>query len=454
MTARLAVSTLAVALCLQPLVSPAGEPPLTAAERGWRVLTTKQFLPADFDDKVFDEIWRSWPEPLRSRAEKASEKERRELAFSRYGLMPPVGPNAAKQPALGYVTDGKGGWVMNCLACHGGKVEGRVIPGLPNSHLALQTLTRDVRLTKARLGKRWTHLDMASLKIPLGGPRGTTNAVVFGIVLGNLRDADMNPHASREAPLMLHHAMDAPPLWNVKKRSRLYVDGHAPKTARMLVQFMLLPEHSAEQVKGWEQDFADILAWMESLSPPKWPGTVDKRLAESGRTVFERNCSRCHGTYGEQSTYPERIVPLKEIGTDPVRLQAIPPKHLDWLKTNWMSRYGKDEVTHPDGYLAPPLDGVWASAPYFHNGSVPTLWHVLHPSRRPKVWQRSENGYDRARVGLEVREYNEVPKKTPAADSHNYYDTRPKGQSAAGHRFPDHLNEEQKRAVLEYLKTL
>ena len=40
------------------------------------------------------------------------------------------------------------------------------------------------------------------------------------------------------------------------------------------------------------------------------------------------------------------------------------------------------------GYVTPPLHGVWASAPYFHNGSVPTVWDVLKPADRPKVWRR------------------------------------------------------------------
>ncbi len=40
------------------------------------------------------------------------------------------------------------------------------------------------------------------------------------------------------------------------------------------------------------------------------------------------------------------------------------------------------------GYVTPPLHGVWASAPYFHNGSVPTVWEVLKPADRPAVWRR------------------------------------------------------------------
>ncbi|WP_372862687.1 hypothetical protein [Spongiibacter sp.] len=40
------------------------------------------------------------------------------------------------------------------------------------------------------------------------------------------------------------------------------------------------------------------------------------------------------------------------------------------------------------GYVTPPLHGVWASAPYLHNGSVPTVWGILDPDTRPKVWRR------------------------------------------------------------------
>jgi hypothetical protein len=41
------------------------------------------------------------------------------------------------------------------------------------------------------------------------------------------------------------------------------------------------------------------------------------------------------------------------------------------------------------GYIAPPLVGIWASAPYFHNGSVPTLWQVLDPDSRADIWTRT-----------------------------------------------------------------
>jgi hypothetical protein len=134
----------------------------------------------------------------------------------------------------------------------------------------------------------------------------------------------------------------------------------------------------------------------------------------------------------------------------------MPVEHRQFYRDSWFGEYGKLEVVdNPDGYIAPPLDGIWASAPYFHNGAVPTLWHVLHPSARPAVWMRTEDGYDQERAGLEVAEFVRRPQEVTAPDERRrYFDTRMSGKSAAGHNFPDELTEDEKRAVLEYLKTL
>ena len=118
---------------------------LTAAARGFETLRTHQYLPPDFDDEVFAALWTVWPEPDRTDAEKGDPKARRRMMFSYYGLIQAPDDIHETQPAMGYVSDGQGQWVMNCLACHGGKVAGKAIPGLPNSHTALQTLAEDVR---------------------------------------------------------------------------------------------------------------------------------------------------------------------------------------------------------------------------------------------------------------------------------------------------------------------
>lgn len=424
------------------------------AERGYRLLTTKAYLPADFDQQVFDELWKTWEEPLRSQAEQATPAERRALAFSRYGLTD--APGREQGVALQYVDDGRGGWVMNCLACHGGKVAGRVMPGAPNTLYALQTLTDEVRATKLRLGKSLTHMDLGGAAMPLGTSIGTTNAVMFGVVLLTYRDADLNVHHDRLPPKLLHHDHDAPAWWNIKRKKYLYADGGLPKSHRALMQFLLLPKNGPEKFREWEDDYRAILAWIESLESPKYPFEIDRTLAARGEAVFNQSCSRCHGTYGPTGSYPEINVPIDEVGTDRARFDAIDASWRESYSATWLGSYGQSPVRGDlPGYVAPPLDGVWASAPYLHNGSVPTLWHLLHPGHRPIVWTRTEDGYDPQRVGLETTELQELPAETQtAAERRRYFDTRRFGKSARGHLFPDELDEDEKRAVLEYLKTL
>ncbi len=447
----------AVSLSFIPIDSQAEAPKsqTDAAKAGYEFIRSTPLLPEDFDQETFEAVWKEWPEPLRSKAEQASPAERRRMAFKRYGLIePPDGDGTG--PALGYVDDGQGGWVMNCLACHNGQVAGQAIPGVPNTNFALQTMTEELRIAKARLQKPFSSKDLAIFKLSLGSTNGTTNAVVFGIILGALRDADLNYVRGSQAPPRTDHDMDAPPFWNVKKKSRLYCDGHSPKNHRVLVQFMLMPVNDRESIVSKEDDFRNVLAWIESLEAPKYPWEIDTQLAKQGERVFNANCSECHGTYGDEETYPEKTISIDVVATDPLRLNALKPIDRQKLAESWMCNYGEDEVeTKPVGYVAPPLDGVWASAPYFHNGSVPTLWHVLHPDQRPPVWRRTPSGYDRERIGLEVQSYDNVPADVSGiSEQRQYFDTRKPGKSGQGHDFPASLTEPEKAAVLEYLKTL
>jgi hypothetical protein len=427
----------------------------TSAAEGLRLLLEKAYLPPDFDQETFDAVWRKWPQPLRAQAEQASPAERRRMAYRRYGLI--ARENDPLERPLQYVVDAHGNWSMNCLACHQGTVAGKMLPGVPNTQLALETLTDEIRLTKLALGKPLTRMDIGSMFMPLGTTNGTTNAVMFGVVLLSYRDADLNVYPDRRPPRLTNHDHDAPAWWHVQGKTRLYADNFAPKTHRAIMQFLLVKQNGPKRFREWENDYRHILAYLNSIEPPPYPFAIDAPLAARGEAIFGNACAECHGTYGERGEYPERIVPLKEIGTDPMRLNALTPKHRrDYGKT-WFARYGGDVVkSNPGGYLAPPLDGVWASGPYFHNGSVPTLWHVLNPSSRPIVWRRTDNnGFDRRQVGLTIETFDEVPSAASTrALRREYFDTRIAGKSAAGHTFPDRLSESEKRAVLEYLKTL
>jgi len=424
---------------------------------GLQKLLSRSYLPPDFDQDVFDELWTTWEKPLRRKASEATIEERRRMTMKRYGLLPR--PDNSSLP-MQYVVGDDGSWSMNCFACHQGQVNGEMIPGLPNSNYALETLTEDVRLVKIRQKKTLGHMDIGSMFLPLGTTNGTTNAVIFGVALMRYRDADLNLVTRTPRFDLSHHDMDAPPWWHYANRKTLYADGFAPQGHRMLMQFLLVKENGPAQFKEWENDFRDIEAWIKQLKSPRWPYLIDASLAREGEKIFLDHCAGCHGTYGNNHVYPERIIPIDEIATDRVRFDSLSQKERSDLNVSWFGEYGQtsrllERRQSPKGYVAPPLDGVWATAPYFHNGSVPTLWHVLHPSKRPFVWRRTPTGYDKKHVGLEIEESQSMPSgDLSSAERRTWFDTKKFGKSAVGHDFPNVLTEIEKEAVLEYLKQL
>ncbi|TWU01942.1 c-type cytochrome [Neorhodopirellula pilleata] len=438
------------------------------ASEGYRFLTQQALLPSDFNQRTVDQVWQSWPEPLRSRAESATVAQRRRMIFQRYGLTPRpehlADDGADPGKPLQYVVSENGDWTMNCFSCHGGSVYGVPTPGAPNNRFALQTMTEEIRSTKFRIGEPLTRMDFGSLVVPLGTTHGTTNAVVFGMGLMHFRDADLNV-LDRPPASFTNHDMDAPPWWHFYKRPYLYIDGFAEKGHRGLMQFTLVPENGPDFYRQNEDHFKDVYAYLSSLRPPKYPHPVDSDLARRGKLIFNQNCSNCHGTYGHRTdaeaiaAYPNEMIPIDEIGTDPVRHEALGVAGRTKYADSWFANVGQADhqatIVDPAGYVAPPLDGVWASAPYFHNGSVPTLWHVLHPDRRPAVWRRTKIDLDESKVGLTVETTDRVPLEHPdVAVRRTYFDTRRLGKSALGHSYPDMLTEAEKDAVLEYLKTM
>ena len=101
-----------------------------------------------------------------------------------------------------------------------------------------------------------------------------------------------------------------------------------------------------------------------------------------------------------------------------------------------------------DGYLAMPLDGVWLRAPYLHNGAVPTLADLLEPPHaRPERFHRGYDVYDPEKVGFVTT--------GPSAEREGFLlDTTERGNGKGGHLYGTELPPEQKRALLEFLKTL
>ena len=422
----------------------------TDAKAGYRNLVDNVYLPADFDEQVLEQLdglehaWKLTDAPLASKS--------RLNTWTAYGLAPR--PDDPSKP-LQYVVTKQQTYVMNCFACHGGNLFGATYPGAPNTTYALESLTEQVRKIKLSLGKPLGHMDIGSVFMPLGKTVGSSNAVMFGVALMNFRDKDLNVHVDRIPAEMVNHDMDAPPWWHFHRKHHIYIDGFAEKGHRGLMQFMLVKQNGPEQFKSWEKDFSQVYAYISELRPPKYPLEIDKAMSMRGEQVFLNTCATCHGTYGDKSKYPELRVPIEEIGTDRVRLDAMSPQHREHYGSSWFAHHGgQDTKAVVDGYVAPPLDGLWASAPYLHNGSVPTLWHLLHPESRPTVWRRTKLELDTTKIGLQTEAMPSVPSRLKAGERRWYFDTTQIGKSAVGHDYPNALSEEEKADLLEYLKAL
>jgi hypothetical protein len=97
-------------------------------------------------------------------------------------------------------------------------------------------------------------------------------------------------------------------------------------------------------------------------------------------------------------------------------------------------------------YAARPLYGIWAAAPYLHNGSVPTLYHLLvPPEQRPKTFALGGREYDPVRLGFAV--------DTACDQQDCVVDATRIGDGNGGHLFGTDLSESDRMALLEYLKT-
>jgi len=235
--------------------------------------------------------------------------------------------------------------------------------------------------------------------------------------------------------------------------------------------------------------------WLQDLWSPQWPVTLLTPIvtgkAERGKVHYQKNCVSCHAPI-ERASRKRRVkavmTRLADIGTDPAMatnavqrtaktgvlqgtremiligdrlgpvapgikvgpviaagvalgqpVQAIDAGFSEYLKVR------KATPFDPLSYKARPLNGIWATAPYLHNGSVPSLWQLLQPSaRRDQVFHVGSYEFDPLHVGF----------ASGPDTGGSPYDTRLPGNSNSGHDYGVTLSDSQKWELLEYLKTL
>jgi mono/diheme cytochrome c family protein len=189
-----------------------------------------------------------------------------------------------------------------------------------------------------------------------------------------------------------------------------------------------------------------VFDYVSDLPPPKYPFPLDRSLAAAGAATYTTACAACHEANGARAETP---IPPGELGTDRSRLDAWSAKSAtafnDFGKGHhWQFSTFREPSS---GYIAPPLDGVWLNAPYLHNGSVPTLSDLLEPpASRPTRFWRGSDLYDPMRVGF----INDGPDVRRLG---TLFDVSLPGNGNGGHTYGTMLSVNEKRALLEYLKT-
>ncbi|MFK7827040.1 MAG: hypothetical protein AB8G05_23050 [Oligoflexales bacterium] len=182
---------------------------------------------------------------------------------------------------------------------------------------------------------------------------------------------------------------------------------------------------------------------------PKFPVRIENKKKNRGEKIFNNHCANCHGTYQEDSlgftldNFPNQFSPIEEIATDPERSKAM-----DLALTNKINgdpNMSEDVfASRNSGYVATILTNIWLTAPYLHNGSVPTLWHLMRPDQRPESFWVGGPEWDIDKVGLKS-----------INGQGTLYDTREKGKSNKGHSKIFYiLNEAEKEDLLEFLKAI
>jgi cytochrome c5 len=399
---------------------------------------------------------------------------------------------------------------LGCAACHAGVTyasDGRPLPdqamlGMPNSSIDLEAYTMAIFRALRRFAASDQLLPAAAALYPEMGwrERASMRLLVLPLArkrLAELADVDRplpfpngapgstNGVAALKAalgqPLIGGGRGDAgvvsiPDLGDRVWRTSLLADGayaipgksrQAPTTTatiddphlRALAEittFFTVPSmgvHPDKAVANLD-DATDIMIFLKSYRPQRFPGTIDRARATAGAAVYARHCAACHGSY---SRGPEpRLTRFPnwqgDVGTDPLRSTAFDRGLAEAVAgTVYRTRIAAQPG---GGYVAQPLTGIWASAPYLHNGSVPTLAALLAPATRPPRFMVGGHALEYAGVGLRLDANGAYPQGYRPFSQPAWIDTREAGRGNGGHLFGATLSAQERAALVEYLKLL
>jgi mono/diheme cytochrome c family protein len=246
---------------------------------------------------------------------------------------------------------------------------------------------------------------------------------------------------------------DLPSLWNQAPRQGMHLhwDGNNTSVAERNISAAIGagvdPGRNGGKTSLDEPSMARLLEWINQLPSPRYPAErINRAEAARGAEIYKSSCAVCHSFSGARVG---QVTPVVQVGTDRERLDSFTPQLAKYMNTLGGGRpWHFTHFQKTDGYANEPLDGVWLRAPYLHNGSVPDLASLLlPPDQRPKVFYRGYDvTYDWNRVGFVSQGLE--------AERGFRFDTSVRGNGNGGHTYGTDLPARDKRALLEYLKTL
>lgn len=355
----------------------------------------------------------------------------------------------------------------NCLFCHAQPFEDSLIMGLGNTltdysksnpsllRIGEMAMTMMANQKEKEAAANLLNYTMASSPYLVAATRGVNIADRLTVVLASHRDPVTFKWLGKPQLPIPDEVIptDVPAWWLLKKKNGMFYTGFGRGDfPRFLMAANLLTVNDTSEAAEVLTHFDDVLAYLYTLTPPKYPKPIQQDLANQGKVLFEDNCSRCHGTYGEESIYPNLLIPANIIKTDSALAESnfSHPDYINWFRKSWFAQGDRKADLVPfKGYIAPPLDGVWITAPYLHNGSVPDLESLLNSKKRPSFWERNFNNpqYDYETLGWKYTKHDRQTNRS-------VYNTKLRGYQNTGHYFADKISDTERQALLEYLKTL
>jgi hypothetical protein len=372
-------------------------------------------------------------------------------------------------------------WTVNCLVCHTAEIDGVAYLGAGTKVFdelwlgeALKRLTSTPWLSLLRPGtvdgalaadaNRILHSHHHDKIDSLTRARSTAFAASHV-------ELYMRPHNGVMPPVdeVGRGDVKTPPLWHTAAKmpaGRWYTDGSFRGPFPLMASSMELekdrPFDALVQVvvPTIKAQFASVI---RHLRPPHYPYAIDRALAARGRELFyskEIGCARCHGVYDGQGQVEWPAVHA-DVGTDRSRLDVVSDRFIEAFNGSPLAAEGALVASH--GYAATPLTGVWANYPYLHNGSVPTLYHLLGPvSERPRIFHvMAARRLDRLRVGQplvadpRLEPLGEAEWLRRFGNDRDWFNASRPGSSNRGHDvWPRLRTDANRRALIEYLKTL